>query len=698
MKTLSRLIRISMIFLLIIFPISCYGDIDLTDMQGWQIIIPQAASEAELFAAEQFQTFLLQSADIHLPIKHGGMDCNKVFIGYNRQSELEKLKSAEYGEEGFAIAVEANNIYIAGGRPRGTLYGVYTFLEDYIGVRFLTADHTYVPKIVKNKKIKSVYRTYVPPLRYRHVYSGELIIPQDDSTKLFLNRLRINALEANLPDKLGTTVGLSVIGHSFGSQMPTRLYGAEHPEYYALYENRRLSNVENDWSGTQLCLTNHDVLQKIIAVVEREIDKSPKLKNFSVGQNDNYFFCRCDKCRTIDEQEGTPMGSLLTFVNAVAEHIEKQHPDVMIGTLAYQYSRKPPLYIRPRSNVQIQLCSIECCIMHPINDSSCPLNVSFCEDMHKWSKICNNIHVWSYNGIFDNYLLPCPNLRVIESNIKYFVSNNVRGIFMQGAYNTLASEFSDLRNYVTARLLWNPNQSSEKLIDEFITLHYGKAAAPIKDYINFLHNKACSSGKHTACFGKAKDYAINNEVIDFGLNAFDNALKLAENETIRERVEKASISIYRAKLEPIWYITSSPTCTEEQIEKLTPCIQRFLEICSRNGINPESQNDIFKILISSLDPVNAPENKELAFKLKPVTSEYLSLCSRLNIPDAFSAATYIYQKKLNANQNTAPDIAKYKSLVEHFLKLCEKYNVTRPAEYTTMAEKSEQLKKILNNN
>ena len=60
-------------------------------------------------------------------------------------------------------------IAIAGGRPRGTLYGVYTFLEDYLGVRFLTADHTHVPAVGNWRKVGPLDRFYHPPLSFRWV-------------------------------------------------------------------------------------------------------------------------------------------------------------------------------------------------------------------------------------------------------------------------------------------------------------------------------------------------------------------------------------------------------------------------------------------------------------------------------------------------------------------------------------------------
>ena len=54
------------------------------------------------------------------------------------------------------IILGDGNIAIAGGRTRGTLYGVYTFLEDYCGARFLTPDNTHVPELGGKCVVKPV--------------------------------------------------------------------------------------------------------------------------------------------------------------------------------------------------------------------------------------------------------------------------------------------------------------------------------------------------------------------------------------------------------------------------------------------------------------------------------------------------------------------------------------------------------------
>jgi hypothetical protein len=564
--------------------------VNLVNLSGWDIITAEDAQPSEVYAAEEFQNFFAQSSGIRLPTvkqadaTNGGQ--HHIFIGSSPSMRASNVgfSTDDFGQEDFRIIVRDENIAIAGSThspARGTLYGVYTFLEDYIGVRFLTADHTYVPAIGTWRIVGPLDRFYHPPLRFRWSYYGET-----NRNPAFAARIRVNTVTDD--PKLGGKTGLNLISHSFFHYVPAQKYGKEHPEYFALVDGER--KLQMGGGGPELCLTNPDVLRIVTGTILDALQKHPGMENISVSQNDNNKYCQCPQCAAIDEREGTPMGSLLTFVNAVADEVGKKYPDVMIGTLSYWYSRKPPKTIKPRPNVQIQLCSIECCLLHPINDPNCEKNVQFCRDLAEWGKMCKNISIWNYNTNFSNYLLPCPNLWVIEPNIRYFVADNAIGIFMQAAGNALGAELSDLRNYVIANLLWDPTKSGKKLIDEFLDLHYGRAAGPIRRFINLTHEHALASGLHPNCFGRAKDYAIDEAIAQAGLDAFAEALELAENDAVRARVEKTSICAYRAALEPIWYIKNKSDVDPALAERMQPLVKRFADLCEKYGVTNASEN------------------------------------------------------------------------------------------------------------
>ncbi|HOZ46425.1 MAG TPA: DUF4838 domain-containing protein [Candidatus Hydrogenedentes bacterium] len=601
--------------------------VNLAALDGWEIVVAPDAIASEVFAAEELQALLEQAGAPRLPIAQEGdrsdptdRTDHRFFVGPGQalQGHPAGFSVEGFGEEDFRVVIRDNAILIAGGRPRGTLYGVYSFLEDHLGVRFLTVDHTHVPPIGDWRVVGPADRFYHPPLAFRWSFYAET-----NRSPLFAARNRTNTVPTE--PRLGGKTGLENINHSFCHLMPSREFGKEHPEYYALVDGQRLADVENDGVQTELCLTNPDVLRIVTERVLAILRAHPEQRNISVSQNDNTLYCRCPKCASLDEREESPMGSLLTFVNAVADEVANEFPDVLVGTLAYSYSRKPPKTVRPRPNVQIHLCSGECCLLHAIDDPDCPMNRDFCRDMTTWGSMCKNISIWNYNTNFANYLLPCPNLRVVEPNIRYFVANNAIGVFMQGVWNGQGGEFSDLRNYIISGLLWDPNRSGEALMDEFLTLHYKVAAPPIRRFVNLTHDNAARLGIHRACSGSAADYGIDQHIAQAGLDAFAEALELAGDDgLVRARVEKASVCAYRAALEPFFNLSSDGMADPELIARMAPLLERFTALCETYGVEMLSEGGTFEAFKTQQLPVEALSGRRVlelpehwAFKTDP---------------------------------------------------------------------------------
>jgi hypothetical protein len=164
-------------------------------------------------------------------------------------------------------------------------------------------------------------------------------------------------------------------------------------------------------------------------------------------------------------------------------------------------------------------------------------------------------------------------------------------VFMQAAGNARGAELSDLRNYIMSNLLWDPARNGQALMDEFLDLHYGPAAGPIRRFINLVHDNAASKGLHHNCFGRAADYGVDEQIVQAGLDAFAEAMALAPDDAVRARVEKASICAYRAAIEPIWHVQdwqevfpSREGLSPDVAARMRPLVQRFLELCGKHGV------------------------------------------------------------------------------------------------------------------
>ena len=504
------------------------GDLVIEAIQNWQITVTDDATSSERYAAEEFQKWFNEATRLVLPLKTTDTNDGKVAIE----------ASSALDDEDIQIIVENGEVQIRGGRPRGVLYAVYQFLEELVSIRFLTAEHTYIPD-ASTLKIPCGRYTYSPPFSFRWSYYRE-----NSEVPEFAARRKINTVTD--AENLGGKTQQQLINHSFHALVPYGTYGENYPEYYALVDGERDTNTHG--GGPQLCVTNPEVIEVAAASAIQQLTERPEATNISVSQADTAAYCRCETCEALNQTEDSPMGSQLTFVNAVAERIEKAHPHVKVGTLAYWYTRKPPKTVKPRHNVQIQLCSIECCTLHAIDDPDCEQNQAFCQDTNAWGKICDDIWIWNYNTNFRSYDLPFPNLRSIAPNVRYFLRNNAKGIFMQANGNGLTGEFSDLRNYLISHLIWDPSLDADALLNEFVNLHYGAAASPILEYIAFLHNNAEAKGLHPRCFPTPEDVGLGAESSQTVFEYFQQALALAENSEIQARVEKASIPAYKAML------------------------------------------------------------------------------------------------------------------------------------------------------
>ena len=177
--------------------------------------------------------------------------------------------------------------------------------------------------------------------------------------------------------------------HTFDLFIPAARYYAAHPEWFSLRGKQRVGGGQTG----QLCLTNPDMRREFVKNCRAMLAKDPTIKILSVSQNDNMFYCECPSCAAIDAKEESHSGSLIDFVNYVADALRQEFPQVQFETLAYQYSRKPPRHLRPSPNVMIRLCPIEADYSHPLNSDA---NADFRDDLLRWKEIAPQLAIWNY--------------------------------------------------------------------------------------------------------------------------------------------------------------------------------------------------------------------------------------------------------------------------------------------------------------
>jgi len=506
-----------------------------------RIIISESASESTQYAAEELQRFLGEITGAQIPIAndHEPMDGPEIVVGDNAHlRELgTRIDLAGLGKEGYVLRSVGPHLVIAGPEPRGTLYGVYGLLEEHLGCRWFATEVSRIPKD-PSLVIDPVNERQVPILEYREPYV------QDCFDGDWAARNRVNGHSARLEARHGGKVIYCGFVHTFNSLVPPDKYFDEHPEYFSMIDGKRIRE------GTQLCCTNEDVVRIVTEQIRRRMREHPEAMVFSVSQNDWRNYCRCPECAALVEKEGSDMAPVLYLVNRVADAVRDEFPDKAISTLAYQGTRKPCRTMRPRPNVIIRLCSIECCFSHPFETCDSPQNQAFVKDVEGWAKMCDRLWVWNYNTSFRNYFTPYPNLRVRAPNIRFFVRNNVRGIFEQDVTGTPHGELSELSGYLGAKLLWNPDYDPDTAINEFLGGVYGAAARPIRRYIDMLHDRVRDENIHMDIWISPEHPVLNDEVLSKANQMWDAAeAAVADQPDVLRRVRIARISLDFAMLE-----------------------------------------------------------------------------------------------------------------------------------------------------
>ena len=504
----------------------------------FHIAVHQYSDEAVRHAAAELQKYILKSTGAVIPYF---ADCCKkrspeIMLGANVRGET-RVEN-EHGEEGFFIRAAGENITITGGSSRAILYGVYRFLEIFCNFSCFTKDVETIDKFetleIELTEIKEKPAFEFRDDYFRNAFDGDFCVKN-----------RLNSNLADVSDARGGKMKWFNFHHSFADLVPEEVYFKTHSEYFS-----EIDGVRQEKS--QLCLTNNDVLNISKKQLRKWISENPRCRVFSISQNDNSKRCTCKDCMAIEKSEGSPAGPIIRFVNELARDIRDDYPDVLLHTFAYQYSLPAPKSVVADERVIVRLCSLSCRFDKPFEkiakEEPEDKTAIFVNALNDWKDHAHRLYVWDYAVNFINYLQPMLYFHTLAENIRYFSRIGVLGILEQGnfAYGGGAS-CDDLKSYIIAKLLWNPECDFKYEIHRFCSAVYGeRAGALFEKYIEVME-KACSSAPIHIYEYTDTDF-INDSLISECDSIFKEALKIAETPEQKMRLEREHLAIRYLKL------------------------------------------------------------------------------------------------------------------------------------------------------
>ena len=507
----------------------------------YSIVLSEKASPSEEFAAAELQTTLAEITGYALPVVSGEKNFSGRAIHVGQSAKTDSLMAGDpvaFEDEEFLIRTMGEDLLIVGGKQRGTMYGVFTFLEDYLGCRWYTDEVAVIPK-KETVLVPRMEDRQKPAFEYRSVYYKHAL---DQSWSV---RHKINGFHANVTPEMGGKIKYANggFGHTFTSLVPPDKYYDEHPEYFSLVKGKRVKD------RGQLCLTNKDLLKTVIGEIDTWLTREPDAKIVSITQNDWENYCECENCKRLDEQEGSHSGSLIAFVNSVADSLKDKYPDVYFDTFAYTYTQTPPQSLSVRDNVIVRLCHMRpSCDSHPLE--ACEQNADYMRDLNTWSRKGGKVYIWHYVTNFNHYQMPFPNFNSIKKDFSTYQNAGVSGLFCQGNAQDKAGEMAGLRAYVLAKLLWNPATEVDKVIEEYVQAVYEEAAPPILEYLKMMHDLAAKPDRHFDLFSHPNEVGyLGEEVLDKADWYFEEAKKLvADKPGVLKRVNKEHMTIYYTRV------------------------------------------------------------------------------------------------------------------------------------------------------
>lgn len=579
----------------------------IKDGKSYYSIVADSSSSDGKLAATELQHYLEISTGAKLPIYYNKPRVDGPLI-YVKSNYAVKEDCIFYN-------YQKNDIYIGGNSDKNTLYAVYDFLEKYADCHWLSPTVEIIPSKKEIKIPVDLNYKYTLPITTRTVHSKLFYENHHYADKLHVT---YEAFPGYVPE--GRV-------HTFHRLVPEKKFFKSHPEYFALRNGKRIP--------TQLCLTHPDVYKIIKKGAGDWFEKYPEKNIISVSQDDNQQYCQCDNCEKINKREESPAGSIIELVNKLAADF----PNKIISTLAYQYSRKAPKNLKPAKNVLITLCSIECDRSGSIENKCEP----FASDLKEWGKLTDNIRIWDYTTQFTNFLAPFPNLHTLQPNLKLFINNNTRWVFEQHSHNN--SELFELRSWLLAKLLWNPNSDTDSLIHVFCENYYEAATPFVEEYISTVHDELKKdSSFFLFLYGDPSqgfNSFLNTELLEKYDSLFNQAESAVANKTnILQRIKSARLGVDLAILE---------ACRKGLSEKYA------LQIKNNDGglilnknVEKRLNNFIANCRADSIEYMN--ENR---FTLNDYEALYRATINRASSPNiaAGKKVTLLTQPKKYADEN-----------------------------------------------
>ena len=486
--------------------LTCAAQITLAEEQtelardgttAYVVVRPDPASSDEEFGANELATYLkrVTGATFRVVPESDPDKSPAIYVGNTTFAARQGIDVSGFGPEEWLIRTVGNDVILVGGTPPGVLYAIYEFLERQVGCRWLDEDTEVVPKHTV-LRIPQLDVRRKPAFWCRDIYTTTYMYwKASDSWFNIRNKGSRSVPRAGIPHH-----GSPGACHTFYAY--SKDWPENRKECFSLNPRGDRDRATSGSGPGHICMTHPDVPGLVLAKLREFIARDRKSyagkgafpRVYDISQNDNnQYICCCDTCKKLEAQEGSASGPLLHMINQVADGIRGEQPNIFVQTFAYTSTQKPPKTIRPRDNVLIRLCDLGsefgCGRAEYFKPLSHPHNAFFMECLEEWSRVAPHLAIWDYWILYtDPFPSPYVNIAFLQPDIQLFHKHNAETVFVE-CEKPETSSFFALKRWLGYKLLDDPYQPVEPLLQAFMHGYYGQGAPFIRAYLAYLEQR-----------------------------------------------------------------------------------------------------------------------------------------------------------------------------------------------------------------
>jgi len=464
------------------------------------------------------------------------------------------------------IASAGNRIYLAGATRRGDTGAIADFIHDDLKLKMFGPDPVQwnVPH-AKTLRVTVAERIDTPAFVLRSTwYDGQTIPskPKGNLRRQNYERFRTIAARGR---------GMSAyVGHNWHRILPPEMF-EEHPEYFAENNGER--------KPTQACISNPKVVDLFVDWYIKRFNEQPEKEIESLSPNDGDGYCRCAKCRAMHKDLGT---RLVMFFNEVGRRVAEKHPDKYLGFYAYAHNERPPKLkdFKLHKNVIPVLAHYYTDTWRTVADAAF--------NSKNWDFVHNKLIPWAAFRSSPYFFIreymtwwhgPWPMYRSMMAATRKYADYGANGVTREYQSRDFGS---DLHMYLENRMLADPYQDGQKLLDRTLNEYYGPAADTARD-VSFEIEDALRRGGPMNYFMKPR--SVSAELLIDCANRMDDAAKKCEgNQAIRVqrdvrylRCAAACVTAYET-FQDAKQAADSKSLTEDQCKKVREHLQTWLDL------------------------------------------------------------------------------------------------------------------------